>query len=136
MPRLEPAVLLICAAGSLLAFDPAKDLVVRVEAGALTLRIPEGAHVKRNTFKVALQAGPGKLNAGPLPPEDARDEAGDPIWRGAVRVPLRGEGLGDPVDLLITLQPCTEGKDSVCYLPQRRTLRIPRAEIPGTDGKL
>ena len=136
MPRPEAALLVLCAAASLASFDPGKDLVLGVEAGVLTLQIPAGAHLKRNTFKVALRAGPGKVEAGPLPPEDALDEAGDPIWRGAVRIPLRGEGLGNPVDLLVTLQPCTEGKDGVCYLPQRRALRIPRAEIPGTDGKL
>lgn len=39
-------------------------------------------------------------------------------------MPLAGTGLKDPVVLRITYQPCTEGEDSVCDLPQHRLLPV------------
>ena len=112
----------------LLAFDPAKDVRVRVEAGRLLLSCPAGAHLKQRGFKVVLRSA-GRLAVGPLPPATDRDEAGDPIWRGPVAVPLRGEDLADPVELSVTFQPCTEGEGGVCYLPQHRTVQAKAADL-------
>lgn len=106
------------------AFDPAKDVAMTVAQGRLTVTIPPGAHLKCRSFKVALASAAGHLEVGPLPPAQGRDDVGDPIWRGTVQVPLRGEGLSDPVRLRITFQPCTEGPGAVCFLPQHRTLTL------------
>ncbi len=109
------------------AFDPAKDVAMTVAQGRLTVAIPPGAHLTCRSFKVALASGAGHLEVGPMPAAQGRDAVGDPIWRGTVQVPLRGEGLGERVVLRITFQPCTEGPDAVCFLPQQRILILDAA---------
>jgi hypothetical protein len=81
------------------------------------------------TFRITL-ASRGALRTGSLPPATDRDEAGDPIWRGTLRVELRGRDLEDPVRITVTYQPCTEGPEAVCYLPVKRTLSAAAGEIP------
>ncbi|HEX9082732.1 MAG TPA: hypothetical protein VF768_10660 [Holophagaceae bacterium] len=105
-------------------FDPARDIAMSVVHARLIVAIPAGVHLKANRFTVTLASGPGRLEVGPLPPAQARDDAGDPIWRGTVEVPLRAKGLADPAAFRIGFQPCTEGPDAVCYLPQHRTLAV------------
>jgi|ERR1035438_4851697 hypothetical protein len=110
-------------------FDPDKDVPLSVASGVLSLTVPEGIHLKARMFKVAL-ASRGTLRLGHLPPPTDQDEAGDPIWRGTVQVPLAGHNLEDPAQLVITFQPCTEGRDGICFLPVKRPLAVPRGEIP------
>jgi hypothetical protein len=110
-------------------FDPVNDVPATVSDGVLTLSVPRGVHLKAQLFHVVL-ASRGALQLGHLPPPMDQDEAGEPIWRGTVRVTLTGRDLGDPVRLVITYQPCTEGKDGVCFLPVKRPLTVPRADIP------
>ena len=110
-------------------FDPVKDIPVALAGGVLSVTVPPGAHLKVQAFRIVLSS-PGTLRLGPLPPATDRDDAGDPIWRGTVRVALKGSGLQDPVKLVITYQPCTEGPDAICYLPVKRTLMVPAAEVP------
>jgi len=131
--RTHPAALraafsLVLLQVHLLAFDPAKDISLRVEVGRLLLDCHVGAHLKQRGFKVVLRSA-GRLAVGPLPPATGRDEAGDPIWRGPVAVPLQGEDLADPVELSVTFQPCTEGEGGVCYLPQHRTVRAKAVDL-------
>ena len=106
----------------LLAFDPAQDIKIEVRQGSLHLEIPRGAHLKVRAFKVALLSAPGRVEVGTLPPPSGQDETDEPIWRGTVNLPLRSEGLQDPVELRVTFQPCTEGEGGVCFLPQRRII--------------
>ena len=113
----------------LLAFDPAKDVGFQFHQGHLRIEIPAGAHLKVRAFKVALLSTPGQLSLGTLPPASGKDETDDPIWRGTVDVPLRGESIGDPVELRITFQPCTEGEAGVCFLPQRRVVAARAADF-------
>jgi thioredoxin:protein disulfide reductase len=110
-------------------FDPVKEVPISVSEGVITLTVPKGVHLKTRQFRVALVSH-GFLRLGTLPPATGQDEAGDPIWRGTVSVGLKGSGLADPVQLVITYQPCTEGPDGMCFLPVRRTLLLPVAEIP------
>jgi thiol:disulfide interchange protein DsbD len=114
---------------SLLAFDPAQDVAMSVQRGQLVLGVPSGAHLKQRSFKVVMASAPGRLTVGPLPPAAERDEAGDPIWRGVVCIPLQAEGLEGDAELRVTFQPCTEGQGGVCYLPQHRTLRVEKREL-------
>lgn len=102
-----------------------------LDHGVFTLSLPAGVHLKRRFLAVKLTTHPGTLTLGPLPPTDGRDEAGDPVWHGTLRVPLHGQGLGDSVVLQITYQPCTEGPGSVCYLPQHRLLTVSAADLQG-----
>jgi thiol:disulfide interchange protein DsbD len=110
-------------------FDPVKDVGVTLIHGALILTVPPGVHLKRRFFKVELVSVPGAVTVGLLPPTDGKDDAGDPVWHGTLRVPLTGTGLKNPVMLRITYQPCTEGEGSVCYLPQHRLLPVTVAEM-------
>jgi hypothetical protein len=118
---------LILHAGS--GFDPVKDMPVSVANGVLSVTVPPGVHLKARAFRVTLVSR-GTLRLGPFPPPNGRDEAGDPIWRGVVKVGLHGTGLENPARLVITYQPCTEGSDGVCFLPVKRTLAVPVTEIP------
>lgn len=111
------------------AFDPTRDVALAIVPGGLRMVLPPGIHVKVKTFRVGLAPGPGRLEASPMPPPAGRDGAGDPVWRGTVVIPLRGRGLADPVQLAVTCQPCTEGSDAVCYLPQHRTVAGRAADL-------
>ena len=111
-------------------FDPVKDVSLRFEKGAVVVGVPEGAHLKAAFMAVAKKAGPGTLKMGKLPATMAKDEIGDGIWHGQVRVPVSGEGLSGTVTLQVTYQPCTEGEGGVCYPPTTRTLEVKAAEVP------
>ena len=100
------------------------------QKGAVVLTVPPGAHLKASFMEVAKKGGAGTLKVGPLPATDAKDEIGDGVWHGTVRIPLRGEGLGGTVQLEVTYQPCTEGDGGVCFPPTTRTLEVKAAEIP------
>jgi thioredoxin:protein disulfide reductase len=112
------------------AFDPAHDVSLRFERGAVVLGVPEGAHLKAAFMEVRKEAGPGTLRMGKLPPTTARDEIGDGIWHGTVKVPVSGEGLRGTVTLRVTYQPCTEGEGGVCYPPTTRPLEVRASDIP------
>lgn len=134
MNRLWIASLVLLALPSQAAegFDPVKDMAIALKGGVLSVVIPKGAHLKIRTFKVVL-ASQGRLKLGPLPPASGVDDAGDPIWHGTVRVVLRGKDLDQPASLIVTYQPCTEGPESVCFLPQKRTLSVAATEIPSSE---
>jgi len=110
------------------AFDPTKDMALSITRGVLAITVPRGVHLKARLFRVALLSR-GTLRLGPLPSATEQDEAGDPIWRGTVRVGLSGRDLETPVRLLITYQPCTEGPDGQCFLPVKRTLLVAPADL-------
>jgi len=114
------------------SFDPVKDVSLRFEKGAVVVGVPAGAHLKASFMDVAKKAGPGTLKMGKLPPTIAKDELGDGIWHGLVKVPVSGEGLSGKVTLQVTYQPCTEGEGGVCYPPTTRPLEVKAAEIPAT----
>jgi thiol:disulfide interchange protein DsbD len=136
MRILTPFFLSLCLAATALAqradpnFDPKKDVTLRFEKGAVVVAVPAGAHLKAAFMDVKKQTGPGTLKVGKLPPTPAKDEVGDGIWHGQVRVPVSGEGLSGTVTLQVTYQPCTEGEGGVCYPPTTRELEVKAAEIP------
>jgi hypothetical protein len=111
------------------SFNPVNDVPISIANGELSVIVPPGAHLKARAFRVTLVSN-GTLRLGPLPPAIDQDEAGDPIWRGVVKVGLKGAGLENPTRLVITYQPCTEGPDGRCFLPVKRTLAVPVVEIP------
>ena len=111
-------------------FDPVKDVSLRFEQGAVVVAVPEGAHLKASFMAVEKKAGPGTLKLGKLPPTTAKDELGDGIWHGQVKLPVSGAGLSGTVTLAVTYQPCTEGEGGVCYPPTTRVLSVKAAEIP------
>lgn len=113
------------------SFDPVKDVSLRFEKGSVVVGAPAGSHLKAAFMEVSKKEGPGTLKMGKLPPTTAKDEIGDGIWHGQVRVPVSGEGLAGTVKLQVTYQPCTEGEGGVCYPPTTRTLEVKAAEIPG-----
>jgi len=112
-------------------FDPEKDIAISFSKGTLTLVTPSNAHLKQSFMRVELKSKPGAIKVGQLPPTDAKDEIGDGIWHGTVRIPISGEGLKDPVELDVTYQPCTEGEGGVCFPPTTRTLKVSAAEFTG-----
>ncbi len=113
------------------SFDAVKSVSLAFQKGAVVLTVPPGAHLKASFMEVAKKGGPGSLKVGPLPATDAKDEIGDGVWHGTVRIPLRGEGLSGTVTLEVTYQPCTEGDGGVCFPPTTRMLEVKAAEIPG-----
>jgi len=136
MRLLTPIFLSLCLALPALAqradpgFDPVKDVSLRFEKGAVVISTPAGSHLKASFMDVTKKAGPGTLKMGKLPPTTAKDEVGDGIWHGSVKVPVSGEGLSGTVTLQVTYQPCTEGEGGVCYPPTTRPLEVKAAEIP------
>ncbi|MCM2249672.1 MAG: protein-disulfide reductase DsbD [Geothrix sp.] len=112
------------------SFDAVKSVGLAFQKGAVVLTVPPDAHLKASFMEVAKKGGPGTLKAGPLPATTAKDEIGDGIWHGTVRIPVRGEGLSGTVQLEVTYQPCTEGEGGVCFPPTTRTLEVRASEIP------
>ena len=136
MRLLTPIFLSLCLALPALAqradpgFDPVKDVSLRFEKGAVVVSAPAGSHLKASFMEVTKKAGPGTVKMGKLPPTTAKDEVGDGIWHGQVKVPVSGEGLSGTVTLQVTYQPCTEGEGGVCYPPTTRPLEVKASEIP------
>jgi len=112
------------------AFDAMGSVSLAFQKGAVVLKVPAGAHLKASFMEVAKKGGPGTVKIGPMPATDAKDEIGDGIWHGTVRIPVRGEGLAGTVKLEVTYQPCTEGEGGVCFPPTTRTLEVKASEIP------
>jgi thiol-disulfide isomerase/thioredoxin len=113
-------------------FDPARDVQITFADGAVSVSAPAGSHLKGRFLSVSKAPGPGTLTMGALPPATERDEAGDPIYRGSVRLPLAGQGLAGEVVLEVHYQPCTEGEQGVCFMPMVRRLTVTAAAIPST----
>ncbi len=140
MRLLSPIFLSLCLALPALAqradptFSPTKDISLAFEKGAVVLNVPDGAHLKASFMAVAKKEGPGTLKMGKLPATDAKDELGDGIWHGTVKVPVSGSGLSGTVTLQVTYQPCTEGIGGVCYPPTTRALEVKAGEIPAVDS--
>ncbi|HXC17435.1 MAG TPA: protein-disulfide reductase DsbD [Holophagaceae bacterium] len=113
------------------SFDPVASVKLSFDKGAVVVAAPEGAHLKAQFMKVEKTEGPGTITLGAMTPTNAKDELGDPIWHGTVRIPLKGEGLSGTVKLAVTYQPCTEGTGGVCYPPTTRELSVSASAIPG-----
>ena len=116
------------------SFDPEREIRIAFEQGTVVLVAPPGAHLKGRFLSVALVHGPGTLRVGALPPTQDRDEAGDPIYHGEVRLALTGIDLARDVELEVRYQPCTEGSGGVCFLPMVRRLRLDGMQIPQGPG--
>lgn len=114
-------------------FDPEKGIAVASTKGVITLTAPKGTHLKQSFMKVELHSKDGKIHVGTMTHPDAKDEAGDPIWHGSVKIPITGEGLKDPVELELTYQACTEGEGGICFPPTSRILTVKAAEVPATQ---
>jgi thiol:disulfide interchange protein DsbD len=112
------------------SFDAIKSVSLAFQKGTVVLVVPPGAHLKASFMEVVKKDGPGSVKVGPLPATDAKDEIGDGIWHGTVRIPLRGDGLAGTVKLEVTYQSCTEGEGGVCFPPTTRTLEVKAGEIP------
>ncbi len=119
---------------AIVGFDPVKDVGLAFQKGAVVVTVPAGAHLNVAFMTVEKQGGPGTLTMGKLPPGDGKDDLGDPIWHGTVRIPVTGAGLAGTVTLAVTYQPCTEGEGGVCYPPTTRTISVKAAEIPAEKG--
>lgn len=111
-------------------FEPEREIRVSFVDGAVVVAAPAGAHLKARFLSVGLASGPGSLRMGALAPAQEKDEAGDPIYHGEVRLPVTGRDLPREVQLEVNYQPCTEGKDGVCFLPLVRKLWVYSAQIP------
>jgi thiol:disulfide interchange protein DsbD len=112
------------------AFDPAQDVAVAFQKGAVVITVPNGAHIKKSFTEVTLASKPGKLVAGPLPKADAKDELGDDVYHKTVRIPVTGQGLSGEVSLDVQYQPCTEGAGGNCFPPTVKTLKVKASTIP------
>jgi thiol-disulfide isomerase/thioredoxin len=115
-------------------FDPARDVEVDFRGGAVELTVPAKVHLKSRFLEVTLGMGGGSLRMGPLPAAHERDEAGDLIYHGQVRLPVSGQGLSGQVELVVRFQPCTEGAQGMCYLPSVRRIMVPAEAIPMGAG--
>jgi len=131
MRTFLPALFLASAALVAAApFDPVRDVQISFRSGAVQVEVPPGCHLKARFLEVTLASGEGRVVMGELPVAKDRDELGDPIYHGAVRIPVTGQGLGGFVVLEVRYQPCTEGPEGVCYRPMTRTLGLAGTDIP------
>ncbi|MDR0498505.1 MAG: thioredoxin fold domain-containing protein [Holophagales bacterium] len=119
-------------------FDPEKNVSVSLRNGAVLLNVPATAHATE--IFVALKPGSqGKLTVGALPPPSGIDSTGSSYWTGNVRIPVKGEGLKDPVVLVVSYMTCLEGEGGMCFPPVDKELTVKMADIPGaanTESKV
>ncbi|BDU72169.1 protein-disulfide reductase DsbD family protein [Mesoterricola silvestris] len=111
-------------------FDPEKSVAVGLAKGVVTVTAPPGSHLKQSFMQVELQSKGGRIHLGRMTPPDGKDDLGEAIWHGSVRIPITGEGLKGPVALAVTYQPCLEGEGGACYPPTTRTLLVKASDIP------
>jgi thioredoxin:protein disulfide reductase len=121
----------LCAQGN---FDPQKSVRIEVKNGALELESAPNSHLKTAFMKMEQKEGQGLIKLGALPAATDKDELGDGIWRGLVRVPLISQNAQGPVVFEVTYQPCTEGEGGVCYAPQKKVIRVDASTLKG-DAK-
>ncbi|WP_285574524.1 protein-disulfide reductase DsbD family protein [Geothrix limicola] len=107
-------------------------MAVAFQKGAVVIAVPQGAHIKKSFTDVTLASGPGSLKVGPLPKSDAKDELGEEVYHGTIRIPLTGTGLKGDVRLNVQFQACTEGEGGNCFPPTTRTLSVKASDIPGS----
>ena len=117
-------------------FNPDKSVQVSFQKGAVVATVPAGAHLKKSFMEVTLTSKPGLLKLGTLPPGDAKDELGDEVYHGSVKIPVTGEGLKGEVTLEVQYQPCTEGEGGTCFPPTTRTLKVKAADIPAAKAEV
>jgi thiol:disulfide interchange protein DsbD len=112
-------------------FDPEKDVSVSLKNGAVVISVPAGVHAQE--IYVSLKPGSqGKLNVGSLPPSSGVDAIGTRYWSGNIRVPIKGDGLKDPVVLVASYMTCMEGEGGQCFPPVDKELSVKAADIPST----
>jgi thiol:disulfide interchange protein DsbD len=115
-------------------FDPERDVAVAFKNGAVTLALPIIAHATE--IEVLLKPGsPGKLKVGPFPPPAGKDAMNANYWAGNVRIPVKGEGLADPVVIAVSYMTCLEGEGGQCFPPVHKELRVRAADIPGVASE-
>ncbi|BDU78182.1 protein-disulfide reductase DsbD family protein [Mesoterricola sediminis] len=123
---LAALVLALTGTNPAAAADPRID--VAFKKGEVVITVPQGTHIKKSFTEVRLD-GRGRLKPAALPRADAKDELGDDIYHGTVRIPVAGEGLQDPAKLLVQYQACTEGEGGNCYPPTEVELKIKAADL-------
>lgn len=112
------------------AFEPDNDVLVSLKQGAVLVTVPKGAHLNKALTRVALTSKEGPVKLGPLPPASGKDEQGDEIYRGILRIPIVGGDPAGELRLVVRYQVCTEGADGVCFPPVTRDLLIPSQGAP------
>ncbi len=132
--RLRALIMLVCClvlpAQQARSLNPLTDVSLAFRKGAVVVEAPAGAHLKAAFMEVKLRSGTaGRIEVGPLPSTQAKDELGEGIWRGPVVIPVKGQGLSGVVELLVTYQPCTEGDGGVCYPPTDRVLTVKAEDL-------
>lgn len=132
--RLRALIMLVCClvlpAQQARSLNPLTDVSLAFRNGAVVVEAPAGVHLKAAFMEVKLRSGTaGRIDVGPLPPTQAKDELGEGIWRGPVVIPVKGQGLSGMVELLVTYQPCTEGDGGVCYPPTDRVLTVQAEDL-------
>lgn len=116
-------------------FDPEKSVAVSFAKGVITVTSPPGTHLKQSFMSVELQSKGGKITVGKMTPPNGKDELGDAIWHGPVRIPVSGADLKDPVELAVTYQPCTEGEGGVCFPPTTKVIKVKAADVPASKSE-
>lgn len=120
---------LVCLGSPGMAFEPDKDVLVIFKKGAVQLTVPKGVHLKKSFTAVTLASKPGRIQAGPLPKADAKDELDEDVYHDTIAIPVTGEGLTGVVSLEVQYQPCTEGTGGTCFPPTTRLLKVKATEI-------
>lgn len=111
-------------------FDPETDITVSLRNGAVVLNVPSVAHASDIT--VSLKPGsPGKIIVGELPPPSGMDSLGSHYWSGNIRIPVKGEGLKNPVVIVVSFLSCMEGEGGQCFPPVDKELSVNATDIPG-----
>jgi len=125
----------VIAVGQPSNFDPEKSVTVGFSKGVITVTPPAGSHLKQSFMSVELQSKGGRVATGRMTPPNGKDDLGEAIWRGPVRIPVTGDGLRGWVELAVTYQPCLEGEGGACYPPTTRTLKVKASDIPVAGAK-
>jgi len=111
-------------------FDPERDVSASFRNGAVVLTVPRVAHASEITVDLKTGAT-GKLSIVALPPPSGRDSLGNAYWTGEIKIQVRGEGIKDPVTLVVSYMTCLEGEGGLCFPPADKELKVRAADIPG-----
>jgi len=122
-------VSLVVISATVCGQDPEKDIRIDFKNHAVVIAVPNNTHLNKSMTKVALATKPGSIKVGPLPKADARDELGEEIYRGTIRIPVKGIGMVGEAALQVQYQGCTEGEGGSCFPPSTRTLKVKATDL-------
>lgn len=116
------------------ALAKAPRVLLGFAGGSVLITLPPRTYLLKEFTDVVLAQRSGSISVGPLPLESEVNAQGEAVYSGEVRIPVFGEGLKGPVQLLVHVALCEEGTGTCA--PEWAPLTVSAALIPAGRATL